>query len=134
MEAFLDEIYGPITDYFENDYYLAAAKLLEVLLQLTFNPTSEWGFSGLYFLECFLHGIPHPINDKDQIEVELFSWKTTSNKDQLEVCLPKSSLLSGLIGMSFSMEISLDLCLGGVIGCSSYILHLKYFLELSMNN
>ena len=30
MEAFLDEIYGPITDYFENDYYLAAAKLLEV--------------------------------------------------------------------------------------------------------
>jgi len=29
MEAFLDEIYGPITDYFENDYYLAAAKLLE---------------------------------------------------------------------------------------------------------
>ena len=30
MEAFLDEIYGPITDYFENDYYLAAATLLEV--------------------------------------------------------------------------------------------------------
>ena len=30
MEAFLDEIYGPIEDYFENDYYLAAAKLLEV--------------------------------------------------------------------------------------------------------
>ena len=30
MEAFLDEIYGPIEDYFEDDYYLAAAKLLEV--------------------------------------------------------------------------------------------------------
>ena len=30
MESFLDEIYGPIVDYFENDYYLAAAKLLEV--------------------------------------------------------------------------------------------------------
>ena len=31
MESFLDEIYGPIVDYFENDYYLAAAKLLEVV-------------------------------------------------------------------------------------------------------
>ena len=31
MEAFLDDIFGPITDYFENDYYLAAAKLLEVI-------------------------------------------------------------------------------------------------------
>ena len=30
MEAFLDEIFGPIEDYFVNDYYLAAAKLLEV--------------------------------------------------------------------------------------------------------
>ena len=29
MEAFLDDIYGPIEDFFENDYYLAAAKLLE---------------------------------------------------------------------------------------------------------
>ena len=29
MEAFLDDVYGPIEDYFENDYYLAAAKLLE---------------------------------------------------------------------------------------------------------
>jgi len=30
MEAFLDEVFGPIEDYFEDDYYLAAAKLLEV--------------------------------------------------------------------------------------------------------
>ena len=41
MEAFLDDIFGPITDYFENDYYLAAAKLLEVkhidLRNLTIN-------------------------------------------------------------------------------------------------
>jgi len=29
MEAFLDNKYGPIEDFFENDYYLAAAKLLE---------------------------------------------------------------------------------------------------------
>ena len=29
MEAFLDDVYGPIEDYFENDYHLAAAKLLE---------------------------------------------------------------------------------------------------------
>eukprot|EP00090_Calanus_glacialis_P007913 TRINITY_DN16308_c0_g1_i1.p1 TRINITY_DN16308_c0_g1~~TRINITY_DN16308_c0_g1_i1.p1 ORF type:complete len:847 (-),score=98.44 TRINITY_DN16308_c0_g1_i1:552-3092(-) len=29
MEAFLDDVYGPIEDFFENDYYLAAAKLLE---------------------------------------------------------------------------------------------------------
>ena len=31
--------------------------------------------------------------------VQLFLLKTTSNKDQLEVCLPNSRLLSGLIGM-----------------------------------
>ena len=30
MESFLDEIFGPIVDYFEDDYHLAAAKLLEV--------------------------------------------------------------------------------------------------------
>ena len=29
MEAFLDDVYGPIEDFFENDYYLAAAKLLK---------------------------------------------------------------------------------------------------------
>ena len=34
MESFLDEIYGPIVDYFENDYHLAAAKLLQVCFQL----------------------------------------------------------------------------------------------------
>ena len=33
MESFLDEIYGPIVDYFEDDYHLAAAKLLEVCFQ-----------------------------------------------------------------------------------------------------
>ena len=36
MESFLDEIYGPIVDYFENDYHLAAAKLLQVCFQLYF--------------------------------------------------------------------------------------------------
>ena len=35
MEVFLDEIYGPIEDYFEDDYYLAAAKLLEVTRTFT---------------------------------------------------------------------------------------------------
>ena len=29
MEAFLDNVFGPIEDFFEDDYYLAAAKLLE---------------------------------------------------------------------------------------------------------
>ena len=29
MEAFLDEVFGPIHDYFEDDYFLAAAKLVE---------------------------------------------------------------------------------------------------------
>ena len=29
MEAFLDSVYGPLEDFFEDDYYLAAAKLLE---------------------------------------------------------------------------------------------------------
>ena len=33
MESFLDEIYGPMVDYFEDDYHLAAAKLLEVCFQ-----------------------------------------------------------------------------------------------------
>ena len=40
MESFLDEIYGPIVDYFENDYHLAAAKLLEVCFQ--FNIDKAW--------------------------------------------------------------------------------------------
>ena len=31
MESFLDEIFGPIVDYFEDDYHRAAAKLLEEL-------------------------------------------------------------------------------------------------------
>ena len=29
MEAFMDDIFGPMEDYFLDDYYLAAAKLLE---------------------------------------------------------------------------------------------------------
>ena len=37
----------------------------------------------------------------------LFSWKTTSHKDHLEVCLLNSRLLSGLIGMWSSMKITL---------------------------
>ena len=36
---------------------------------------------------------------------ELFSWKTTSHKDHLEVFLPISRLLSGLYGMWSSMKI-----------------------------
>ena len=40
--------------------------------------------------------------------LELFSWKTTSHKDHLEVCLPNSRLLSGLIGMWSSMKITLN--------------------------
>ena len=30
-QAFLDDIFGPIEDFFENDYYQAAAYLLETL-------------------------------------------------------------------------------------------------------
>ena len=37
----------------------------------------------------------------------LFSWKTTSHKDHLEVFLPNSRLLSGLIGMWSPMKITL---------------------------
>ena len=41
-------------------------------------------------------------------DVELFSWKTTYNKDHLEACLPNSRLLiSGLFGMWSSMKITL---------------------------
>ena len=39
-------------------------------------------------------------------KLELCSWKTTSHKDLLEVCLPNSRLLSGLIGMWSSMKIT----------------------------
>ena len=39
--------------------------------------------------------------------VELFSWKTTSHKDHLEVCLSNSRLLSGLIRIWSSMKIAL---------------------------
>ena len=42
-------------------------------------------------------------------KVELFSWKTTSHKYHLEVCLPNSRLLSGLIGMWSSMKITLHI-------------------------
>ena len=41
------------------------------------------------------------------IDIELLSWMNTSHKDHLEVCLPKSRLLSGLIGMWSSMKITL---------------------------
>lgn len=34
MESFMDQIFGPLVDYFENDYHLAAAKLLEVCYYL----------------------------------------------------------------------------------------------------
>ena len=40
-------------------------------------------------------------------DVELFSWKTTSHKDHLEVGLPNSRLLSSLIGMWSYMKITL---------------------------
>ena len=38
--------------------------------------------------------------------LELFSWMTTSHQDHLEVCLSNSRLLSGLIGMWSSMNIT----------------------------
>ena len=41
------------------------------------------------------------------MNVELFSWNTTTHKDHLEDSLPKRRLLSGLIGMWSSMKISL---------------------------
>ena len=41
------------------------------------------------------------------IVLELFSWKTASHKDYLEVCQNNSRLLSGLIGMCSSMKIIL---------------------------
>jgi len=44
---------------------------------------------------------------QDSCELELFSWKTTFLKDRLEVCLPNTRLLSGLIGMWSSMKITL---------------------------
>lgn len=31
MEAFLDEVFGPLEDFFKDDYYLAAANLLKDL-------------------------------------------------------------------------------------------------------
>ena len=42
-------------------------------------------------------------------QVELFSWKTTFHIDYFEVCLPNSSLLSGLIGMWSSMSTLIQL-------------------------
>ena len=41
--------------------------------------------------------------------MELFSWKTTSHKDHLEVYLPNSRLLSGLIRMWSSVKITLNM-------------------------
>ena len=40
-------------------------------------------------------------------DIELFSWKITSNKDHLELCLANRRLLSGLFGMWSSMKITL---------------------------
>ena len=48
------------------------------------------------------------------MKIEVFSWKTISHKDHLEVCLPNIILLSGLIGIWSSMKITLPL--PGVIG------------------
>ena len=45
--------------------------------------------------------------------VELFSWKTTYNKDHLEVCLPIRRLSSDLYGMWSSMKITLNV--GGIL-------------------
>ena len=42
------------------------------------------------------------------LEDELFSWKTTSQKDHLEVCPPIFVLIAGLYGMLSSMKITLD--------------------------
>ena len=42
-----------------------------------------------------------------QALLELFSWKTTSHKDHLEVYLPISRVLYGLSGMWSSMKITL---------------------------
>ena len=39
---------------------------------------------------------------QDSCELELFSWKTTFLKDRLEVSLPNSRLLSGLIEMKIT--------------------------------
>ena len=39
--------------------------------------------------------------------IELFSWKSTSHKDRLEVFLPYSRLPSGILGMWTSMKITL---------------------------
>ena len=39
--------------------------------------------------------------------VQLFSWKTTFHKDHLEVCLPNSRLVHGLLGIWASMKITL---------------------------
>ena len=43
------------------------------------------------------------------MKIEVFSWKTISHKDHLEVCLPNIILLSGLIGIWSSMKITLPL-------------------------
>ena len=42
-----------------------------------------------------------------ELILELFSWKTTSYKDNLEVGLPNSRLLSSLIWMWSNMKITL---------------------------
>ena len=39
--------------------------------------------------------------------LELFSWKTTTHKDHLDVCLPNSRLLSGLTRMWSCLKITL---------------------------
>ena len=42
------------------------------------------------------------------IDIEVFSWRTTSLKDQIEVCLPRNKLLSCLHGMWSCMKICLQ--------------------------
>ena len=40
------------------------------------------------------------------LQIELFSWKTTSHNDHLEICQPIRRLLSGLYGMWSSIKIT----------------------------
>ena len=51
--------------------------------------------SGQYKCDC-LPGYEVKWEQVLNIFLELFSWKTTSHKDDFEVCLPLSWLLSGL--------------------------------------
>ena len=63
------------------------------------------------------------------MNIELFSWKTTSNKDHLEVCLPNSRLLSGLIGMWSSMKITI---VSHQVRCNS-LKHFSDYIDFSFS-